>query len=119
MTATGGGAMRGLGLVFGVAIALTAWRQSAFAQNAPPPAYPDQIGIQPGVGPICPGPLGPGPCAAVHQYILTHPPVTASPPYNYQAYVPPPSPSGDPVGGGFGGGAIVDPCQAALPTCPS
>ena len=28
-----------------------------------------QIGLVPGVGPICAGPLGPGPCAAVQQYL--------------------------------------------------
>jgi len=31
------------------------------------------IGFQPGIGPICMGPLGPGPCALVQRWILTHP----------------------------------------------
>ncbi len=30
------------------------------------------IGNHPVAGPICAGPLGPGPCAAVQQYILNH-----------------------------------------------
>jgi hypothetical protein len=30
-----------------------------------------QIGFVPGVGPICAGPLGPGPCAAVQQYLMS------------------------------------------------
>lgn len=30
-----------------------------------------QIGFVPGVGPICAGPLGPGPCAAIQQYLMT------------------------------------------------
>ena len=39
----------------------------------PPPGMPpvQQIGFTPGVGPICAGPLGPGPCAAVQQYLLS------------------------------------------------
>jgi hypothetical protein len=30
-----------------------------------------QIGFAPGIGPICAGPLGPGPCAAVQQYLMS------------------------------------------------
>jgi hypothetical protein len=38
-----------------------------------PPGLPplQQVGFVPGVGPICAGPLGPGPCAAVHQYLMS------------------------------------------------
>lgn len=49
----------------------------------PPPGFPpplpmpqglpplQQVGFVPGVGPICAGPLGPGPCAAVQQYLAS------------------------------------------------
>ena len=30
-----------------------------------------QVGFVPGIGPICAGPLGPGPCAAVQQYLMS------------------------------------------------
>ena len=41
---------------------------SPFQAGMPPL---QQIGFVPGVGPICAGPLGPGPCAAVQQYLLS------------------------------------------------
>ncbi|MBF4989474.1 hypothetical protein [Methylophilus sp. 14] len=36
--------------------------------NAVPP--PPQIGVDPIFGPMCAGPLGPGPCADVHRYLM-------------------------------------------------
>lgn len=37
--------------------------------GAGPAAAQQQIGFQPRVGPICSGPLGPGPCADVHRWM--------------------------------------------------
>lgn len=36
----------------------------------PPPPPPPQIGIHPVFGPWCAGPIGPGPCADVHRFLL-------------------------------------------------
>jgi esterase/lipase superfamily enzyme len=44
------------------------------------------IGNDPRFGPICNGPLGPGPCAAIQQYLLTNPQISTAPvrPFNLQ-----------------------------------
>lgn len=39
------------------------------AASVVPTAAQQQTGFQPGVGPICSGPLGPGPCADVHRWM--------------------------------------------------
>lgn len=42
------------------------------AAAATPANAQQQIGFDPRVGPICSGPLGPGPCAAVHRWLNQH-----------------------------------------------
>jgi hypothetical protein len=56
-----------LGLVF----VFGAFAGTALAQFPPgPPPMPPQVAVDPVFGPICAGPLGPGPCQDVHRFLL-------------------------------------------------